>query len=80
MVATAVGGISDQIIDGRNGLLLSDPHDRAAVGAAPDRPLHDPVEAARLGTTARQDIIENHLGDRHLMRWVDLLRQVRNRS
>jgi trehalose synthase len=53
VVASAVGGIVDQIRDGRDGLLLPDPHDLAACGAAIERLLRDPLEAARLATSAR---------------------------
>jgi trehalose synthase len=76
IVTTAVGGISDQIVDGRNGLLLSDPHDLAAFARALDRLLGDPAEAARLAAAARRDVIDHLLGDRHLVRWVELLRAV----
>ena len=34
VVASAVGGIQDQIVDGESGVLLSDPRDLAAFGSA----------------------------------------------
>ena len=37
VVATAVGGIVDQVIDDETGLLIDNPHDLEAFGAAVDR-------------------------------------------
>ena len=65
IVANTVGGIQDQIDDGQHGLLI-DPHDQAAFGAAVERLLSDPREAARLGANARARATEEFLGDRHL--------------
>ena len=48
-LASAVGGIQDQITDGEHGLLLNDPTDRAEFGAAPRRLLDNPDYARRLG-------------------------------
>src|SRR6266516_3139409 len=42
IVASDVGGIADQIADGEDGLLVSDPRDLAAFGAALERLLRDP--------------------------------------
>jgi trehalose synthase len=66
IVASAVGGIKDQVTDGEHGRLIEDPHDLAAFGAAVDRLLREPAEAARLGTNARVRALEEFLGDRHL--------------
>ena len=49
VVASAVGGIVDQIDHGEHGLLLDDPHDLGAFGSAVEELLRDPAEAARLG-------------------------------
>lgn len=73
VVASAVGGIQDQIDDGVNGVLLADPHDLAAFGAAVERLLADPTAARRLGEAARARVVDQFLGDRHLQRWADLL-------
>ena len=51
VVATAVGGIVDQVIPGETGLLVDDPHDLGAIGAAVDWLLRDPAEAQRLAPT-----------------------------
>jgi trehalose synthase len=77
VVASAVGGIIDQIIDGEHGLLLPDPRDLRAMGTAVDRLLRAPQEAARLGSSGRQRVTEEFLGDRHLIQWVRLLQKLR---
>jgi trehalose synthase len=70
VVGSAVGGICDQIVDGEHGLLIDDPGDLAAFGAAVDRLLRDPHEAERLGRNARRRAIEEFLGDRHLAQYA----------
>jgi trehalose synthase len=72
IVASAVGGIRDQIVDGEQGLLIEDPHDLAAFGAAVERLLRDPGEAARLGNRARTRAAAELLGDRHLDQYAQL--------
>jgi trehalose synthase len=76
VVASAAGGIRDQIVDGEHGLLLPDPSDLRAMGAAVDRLLGAPHDAARLGAHARQRVTEEFLGDRHLIQWVGLLQSL----
>ncbi|MGH3127580.1 MAG: glycosyltransferase [Gaiellaceae bacterium] len=76
VVASAVGGIVDQVVDGETGLLVQDPHDLAAFGAAVDRLLRDPAEAARLARNARTHIAEHFLGDRHLLQYAELLTEL----
>jgi trehalose synthase len=72
VLASAVGGIQDQITDGRDGLLLPDPRDLDAFGAALGRLLDDRRLAARLGTAARKRVQAEQLGDRHLVQYADL--------
>jgi len=76
VVASAVGGIVDQIRDGQDGLLLRHPHDLVACGAAIERLLRDPLEAARLARSARARVAAEFLGDRHLERYARLFAQV----
>lgn len=76
VIASAVGGIADQIRDGRDGILLPDPTDLAACGAAIERLLRDPLEAARLARSARERVTQEFLGDRHLARYASLFRQI----
>lgn len=70
VVGSAVGGIVDQIVDGEHGLLIDDPHDLEAFGAAVERLLRDPAEAERLGCNARARAIDEFLGDRHLTQYA----------
>ncbi len=73
VVASAVGGIVDQVVDGDTGLLLSLPHDLAACGAAVSRLLREPLEAARMGRRGHERVSELFLADCHLLRYASLL-------
>jgi trehalose synthase len=53
VVASRIGGIQDQVIHGETGLLLDDPHDSAAYGAAVTQLLEDEAAAERMGERAR---------------------------
>jgi trehalose synthase len=72
VIASAIGGINDQIVDGVHGLLLQDPHDLDAFGAALARVLNDDALAAKLGEAARERVEDQYLGDRHLIQYVQL--------
>jgi trehalose synthase len=72
VVASRVGGIQDQIVDGENGVLV-DPNDLAGFGAAVNRLLGDRSEARRMGASAQARVREEFLGVRHLTEYVDLL-------
>ena len=72
VVAGSVGGIQDQIEDGVSGVLV-DPTDLPAVGRAIDGLLADSEGAARMGAAARQRVIEQFLGTRHLLQYLGLL-------
>jgi len=76
VVASRIGGIQDQIVDGESGLLLADPSDLEAFGDALERVLGDDDLAARLGEGARERVRGHYLGDRHLMQYVDLFEQL----
>lgn len=80
VVASAVGGIVDQVVDGETGLLVRDPHDLAGFGAAVERLLADPAEAARLGRNARRRVERRFLGDRHLLDYAELITELVARS
>lgn len=73
VVATRVGGIQDQIEDGQSGLLIDDPHDLAAFGAAVTRLLGDPTTADRLGAAATQRVRREFLAPRQLVQQARLL-------
>ena len=72
VVGSAIGGITDQIADG-TGILLPDPRDLEAFGAAVRGLLDDPGEADRLGRAAHARVRANYVGDLHLLRYADLL-------
>lgn len=72
VVAGAVGGIQDQIEDGVSGVLV-DPMDLDAAGRAIDELLADPERARAMGEAARQRVIEQFLGTRHLVQYLRLL-------
>jgi trehalose synthase len=76
VIASRVGGIQDQIIDGESGLLLDDPEDLDAFGAAVEKVIGDDDLARQLGTAARERVRDRYLGDRHLMQYVDLFEQL----
>ena len=72
IVASAVGGIVDQIEDGKHGLLIDDPSDLRAFGAAVEQLLRDPAGADQLGQAARRRAVDEFLGDRHLAQYAEL--------
>lgn len=72
VVASNVGGIPEQIIDGETGLLV-DPHD---IGACADRVtalLKDPKLAEDMGRKAREHVRKHFLITRHLDDYLGLL-------
>ncbi|MCP2321942.1 trehalose synthase [Hamadaea flava] len=71
VVGSAVGGILDQLGDGRG--VLVEPSDAAGFAAAVRRLFDDPAEAARIGDAAHAFVHREYLGDRHLLRWAELL-------
>ena len=76
VVASAVGGIVDQVIHEETGLLVDDPHDLEAFGAAVERLLRDRAEAERLARNGRRHIERNFIGDRHLLQYAELLAEL----
>jgi trehalose synthase len=76
VIASRIGGIQDQIVDGESGVLLDDPSDLHAFGLALDRVLSDEDLASRLGRGARERVRDRYLGDRHLMQYVDMFERL----
>jgi trehalose synthase len=72
VVASRVGGIQDQIVDGRDGLLVADPSDLEAFARALGRLLEDQALADRLGAAGRTRAFQDFLPDRHLDQYVEL--------
>lgn len=71
LVASAVGGIPDQIESGVHGLLV-EPRDVQACGEAISGLLADPDRASILGDAARERVRSEFLGDRHLRQYIEL--------
>jgi trehalose synthase len=76
VVAGRVGGIQDQIVDGESGLLVDDPADLAAVGAAIDSLLADPERAARIGRAAHQRVIDEFLQIDRLLEYFEHIEEL----
>ena len=79
VLASAVGGIQDQIVDGESGLLLKDPTDLDSFAKRLQDLLVDEEYARMLGTGARSRVRDLYLGDRHLTQYVDLFEQLYER-
>jgi trehalose synthase len=73
VVASAVGGIQDQIQDGVNGILLKDPTDLDVFAEAVRWLLENPADAGRLGEAARERVRDEFLGVRHLLQYAELI-------
>lgn len=73
LVASRIGGIQDQVIDGVTGILLDDPRDLAAYGAAVTSLVNEPERARSMGEKARERVRAEFLGPRHLIQYIDLL-------
>ena len=76
VLASAVGGIQDQIEDGRHGLLLENPTDRDAFSHKLRQLLEDPEWAQELGRNAKKRVRERFLSVRHLGQYADLLQRL----
>jgi trehalose synthase len=80
VVASAVGGIVDQIEHGTHGLLVDDPTDLRAFGAAVESLLRDREDASRLAENARDRVVDEFLGDRHLEQYARLFGQLAHKT
>jgi trehalose synthase len=75
VVASAVGGIVDQVAEG-TGILLDRPDDLDAFGDAVVDLLDHPGRAAALGAAARRHVTDHFVGDRHLLRYAAMIERV----
>jgi trehalose synthase len=73
VVASRVGGIQEQVVDGESGLLLDDPHDLEGFGRLVRELLDDLEKADRMGAEARRRVRHEFLGVRHLLQYLDVL-------
>src|SRR5450755_1283235 len=72
VIASRIGGIQDQIVDGETGILLDDPLDLAAYGAAVRSLLENPARAETMGREAKESVRHGFLGTRTLMQAIEL--------
>lgn len=76
VVASAVGGIQDQIRDGIDGLLVHDPSDLDEFVRVLRRPLQDRALAERLSQAGHARVRENYLTLTSLEHWATLIEQL----
>jgi trehalose synthase len=76
VVASRVGGIQDQIVDGESGVLIADARDLRAFGSAVVRLLSDPDRSQRIGAAARERVRDQFLGPRPLQQYFDLIQRL----
>lgn len=72
LIASAVGGISDQVSDGRTGVLLADPFDLDTFGVAVANMLNEPLRARRLAVAGKANVRDHFLHDRHIRQYIEL--------
>lgn len=76
VVASAVGGIEDQIRDDIDGLLIRDPTNRAELARALERVLSDAGLARRLGNAGYDRVRKSYLSISSLEHWAELVQLV----
>jgi trehalose synthase len=76
VVASAVGGIQDQIVHRTHGWLLSDPTDADEFAGALDRLLADRADVLWLAANARRRVQERFLDDRQLCEWAQIFERL----
>ncbi len=75
VVASAIGGIQDQIRDGVDGVLLRNPRDLDELAQATLRLLSDEAFATRIGHAGYERVRDNYLALSALERWGELVQQ-----
>jgi trehalose synthase len=73
VVASAVGGIKDQVIEGETGYLIEDPADLKAFGEALRKLLDDPEMAERMGEASRTRVAKHFLAAPRVAEYVSLI-------
>mgnify|MGYP000983963524 CR=1 FL=1 len=76
VVASARGGIQDQIADRESGMLVQDPTDLAEYGAILAELAADPALRERIGSAAHDRVRDEFLGSRHLLQYEELLAEL----
>jgi len=73
VVASRVGGIQDQVVDGQTGVLIADAHDLPAFARAIEDLAADPDRAAALGAAGREHVRDSYLAVDRLREYVELV-------
>jgi trehalose synthase len=73
VVASRIGGIQDQIVDGESGVLIDDPKDLHEYGAKVTGLLNDERRAEEIGRNAMERVREDFLGVRSLLQYLELI-------
>jgi len=76
VIASAVGGIRDQIEHGVSGLLLKNPQDLDAFAGSLRQVLRNQGFAERLGSNARTRVVQNYLGLSIVTHFDDLIERL----
>jgi trehalose synthase len=80
VVASRIGGIQDQIEHGDSGLLLDDPLDLAAFGAAITALLTDRDAAEEMGRRARVRVRDRFISVRSLLDYLAVIARLLSRT
>ncbi len=73
IIASRVGGIQDQILSGKHGLLLSDPTSIEDFSRALEAVIGDPECAQRMGVAARERVRNEFLQTRSVFHYLNLI-------
>jgi trehalose synthase len=76
VVASRIGGIQDQTVDGVSGILLENPTELGPYGDAVRVLLQDPDRADAIGQQAQHRVRDEFLAVRGLMQYLDLIEQL----
>jgi trehalose synthase len=76
VVASRVGGIQDQIVEGESGLFVDPPDDLDEFGAAVVELLRNPARAEAIGRAARKRVCDCFLPTHHFEHEADLLKSI----
>jgi trehalose synthase len=79
VVASRIGGIQSQIVDGESGVLLDDPRDLEAFGAAITDLLLDRPQATKIGERARERVRDEFTSPRSLLDYLAVIDSVLER-
>jgi trehalose synthase len=73
VLASAVGGIADQIVDGESGVLLREPTDVSAFADKLAEFIDQPERLATVGKRAHERVVDRFLPDSQLRHWGEVI-------